>query len=145
MNHLARACERAGLIDLKQERLRKSDHLNPIADHNELRAVAAECGFAIDRITYYSPVIGAFMENVLARIAERMLARRTGHRLPAGHGDASESIRQARATAQARVRSGGMTYRLLVGVSTLMMLDVILFGRVPSGPFFACLKKTRTS
>jgi len=52
MNRLARACERVGLIDLRQERLRKSDHLNPIADHAELRAVAADCGFSIDRITY---------------------------------------------------------------------------------------------
>ena len=141
MNRLAHACERLGLIDLRQERLRKSDHLNPIADHAELEAVAAECGFAIDRITYYSPVIGAFMENVLARIAERLLARRAGPRSSTGSGDAAESIRQARATAQARVRRGGLTYRLLVAVSTLMKLDLLLFGRVPSGPFFARLKK----
>ena len=32
MNRLARGLERIGLVDIGQERLRKSDHLNPLAD-----------------------------------------------------------------------------------------------------------------
>ena len=44
INALARRLERAGLIDMRQERLRKSDHLNPLADIPELRRVAAETG-----------------------------------------------------------------------------------------------------
>ena len=39
INALAESLERAGLIDLRQERLRKSDHLNPLADIPELEAV----------------------------------------------------------------------------------------------------------
>ena len=38
VNRVARWCERLGLLDLRQERLRKSDHLNPLADHDDLRA-----------------------------------------------------------------------------------------------------------
>ena len=41
INALAGRLDRAGLIDLRQERLRKSDHLNPLADIPELRRVAA--------------------------------------------------------------------------------------------------------
>ena len=40
VNRLARGLERIGLVDLGQERLRKSDHLNPLADIPDLeRAV----------------------------------------------------------------------------------------------------------
>ena len=77
-------CERLGLIDLRQERLRKSDHLNPIADHDELVRVLAECGFQLERITYYTPIVGAFVENVIIRMAERVMTRKATRR--DGHG-----------------------------------------------------------
>jgi SAM-dependent methyltransferase len=142
VNRLASALERRGWIDLRQERLRKSDHLNPIADHAELRQVVAECGFDIERITYYTPVVGAFVENVLARMAERWMARRAakgGGRAPV---DAATASRMARASAQARVGRRGLVYRLLVATTAVMKADIALFGRSPSGPFFALLRKT---
>lgn len=151
MNRLARRIERLGWLDLRQERLRKSDHLNPIADHDELVRVARECGFTIERITYYSPVIGAFVENVLVRIAERLLTTRARRaRLAAGPHDgtdagpdaASADIRAARASAQARVKARGPLYRGLVLLTAIMKLDIVLFGRIQSGPFFALLRKT---
>ena len=39
INRLARRLERVGLIDMTQERLRKSDHLNPLADIPDLERV----------------------------------------------------------------------------------------------------------
>jgi len=141
VNRLARVLERVGLLDLRQERLRKSDHLNPLVDHDDLARVAAECGFSIERITYYTPVIGSFVENILARIAERFLARRSSTG-PADTPEAqAEAVRRARTSAQARVRKGGFTYGVLVVFSALMKLDVVLFGRLRSGPFFALLRK----
>ena len=106
VNRLAMTLERAGLLDLRQERLRKSDHLNPLTDHDDLAAVAFECGFTIERITYYTPVIGAFVENILARMAEKALSRRAA----GGGAETPErqaaAVRDARAAAQARVRRG---------------------------------------
>jgi SAM-dependent methyltransferase len=139
VNRLAAWCERLGLIDLTQERLRKSDHVNPLADHEDLARVADECGFQIERRTYYTPIVGAFIENVLARIAERMLRRRAGRRLGASIGD-EVAVKAARAEAKARA-SGGIIYVVLRGLSSVMMLDVALFGRLQSGPFFALLRK----
>lgn len=141
VNRFARFVERLGLLDLGQERLRKSDHINPLTDHDDLERVAAECGFTIERITYYTPILGAFVENVLVRMAERAMARRAASKAGAST-DASDAVRSARRTAQARVRQGGALYRLLVAISWLMMLDVVLFGRIRSGPFFALLRKT---
>ena len=66
----ARALERLGLIDMRQERLRKSDHLNPLADIPELERVASDGGFRIERIRYYTPIVGGFVENILMRVAE---------------------------------------------------------------------------
>jgi SAM-dependent methyltransferase len=142
VNRFAHLCERFGLIDLRQERLRKSDHLNPLADHEELHRVAGACGFDVERVTYYSPVVGAFMENVLARMAEKWLAGRAARTLPAASGtDTAAAVRAARRSAQARVRRGGALYQGLRGVTALMKLDLWLFGRVRTGPFFALLRK----
>jgi len=149
VNRFAAFCERRGWLDLNQERLRKSDHVNPLADHDDLARVAAECGFTIERITYYTPIVGAFIENVLVRIAEKSLARRAeraranGAAATAKHHEVSDEARkEARRTAQARVRQGGALYGALVMLSWIMKLDVLAFGRVRSGPFFALLRKT---
>ena len=142
VNRFARFCERLGLLDLRQERLRKSDHVNPLADHDDLARVATASGFRIERITYYTPVVGAFVENVLARMAERFLARRAVKKGSPNAGDEHAGIREARMSAQARVRRRGPLYWGLMTLSTLMKIDVVLFGRVRSGPFFALLRKT---
>ena len=142
VNRLASRLERLGWLDLRQERLRKSDHLNPIADHDELRRVVEECGFRLERITYYTPVIGAFVENILARMAERWLAKRSHASNGSGTADSErEAVRAARIAAQARIRRRGLTYRALVATTALMKLDVLMLGRVRSGPFFALLRK----
>lgn len=144
VNRIAHGLERMGWLDLRQERLRKSDHLNPIADHDDLARVVAQCGFRIERVTYYTPVLGAFVENILVRMAERWLARRAAARSGAS-GDPADAVREARASAQARLRRRGLTYRALVALSFLMKLDVACFGRFRSGPFFALLRKTGSS
>jgi SAM-dependent methyltransferase len=141
VNRLAAWCERHGLIDLAQERLRKSDHVNPLTDHEDLTRVAAECGFHIERRTYYTPVLGALIENVFARIVERQLQRRAARRRGSASVDPA-AVKAARADAKARVSRGGPTAAVLRILSAAMMLDVILFGRVRSGPFFALLRKT---
>lgn len=139
VNRLARCLERAGLLDLRQERLRKSDHVNPIADHDELQRVVTEAGFQLERITYYTPVIGAFVENILTRMAEHVLTRRAERR--ASGATPADATRVVRAAAKARVRRGGPTYLLLRALTGIMMLDVWMFGRLKSGPFFALLRK----
>ncbi|HUF47813.1 MAG TPA: class I SAM-dependent methyltransferase, partial [Vicinamibacterales bacterium] len=119
VNRLAAGLDRLGLLDLRQERLRKSDHVNPLADHDALSAAAARAGFRIERITYYTPIIGALVENVLVRLAERWLARRAAAAgLAADAGDEA-ALKAARAAGQARVAARGVTYRVLLGLTML--------------------------
>jgi SAM-dependent methyltransferase len=144
INRLARGLERVGLIDMRQERLRKSDHLNPLADVPDLHRVARECGFRIGRITFYTPIVGGFVENIVMRTAERAMARRAARRLT-GTGAAadvdSQAIREARTAAKERIAKSRTTYGVLRALSFAMKLDLVLFGRITSGPFFALLVK----
>ncbi len=152
INRIARGLERIGLIDITEERLRKSDHLNPLADIPELHRVAATAGFDVERIRYYTPLVGGFIENIVVRMAERIMTRRAARRL--AHGtirewepqatlDSSDqtAARAARTEAKRRIAKRGPAYVALRAATWLMKLDLILFGRMRSGPFFALLVK----
>ena len=157
INKLAQRLDRAGMIDLRQEHLRKSDHINPLADIPELRRVAAETGFRIKRIRYYTPLVGGFVENILLRLAEKRLAdgaRRANAPGTAGGTGATgadraetalsdeAALKRARAEGKRRVAESGPTRALLGALSVAMKLDLLLFGRIESGPFFALLERT---
>ena len=151
INALAGRLDRAGLIDLRQEHLRKSDHLNPLADIPELRRVAAETGFRIKRIRYYTPIVGGLVENVAVRLAEKRLAEgakraqgaagapgAAGARAPLSD---EHALKLARAEGKRRVAESGSVRAALRLVTAAMKLDLLLFGRVESGPFFALLER----
>lgn len=144
VNRVAARLDRAGLIDLQQERLRKSDHLNPLEDLDDLERTVARAGFRIARIRYYTPVIGAVVENLLLRLAERALTWWVRRRTAApGTGQAVASpdvLREVRARGKGMAGSGvtGAVLRLL---TWMMKLDVALFGRIKAGPFFVLLVK----
>ncbi len=148
INRLARGLERVGLIDMRQERLRKSDHLNPLTDVPHLERVVAAAGFRIGRITFYTPLVGGFVENIMMRVAERAMAKRAAARAPS---DASaedtdaRAIKEARTAAKAQIARSPATRGALGALSTAMKLDLLMFGRVTSGPFFALLIKERAA
>jgi SAM-dependent methyltransferase len=137
INWLARRLERVGLIDLAHERLRKSDHLNPLADIDDLDRTVAAAGFRIARIRYYTPLVTGFIENIVVRVAEQALARRAA----AQPGAREAAARETRTAAKRRIARHGPTYAALAALTWLMKLDIVLFGRIRSGPFFALLEK----
>jgi SAM-dependent methyltransferase len=146
INALARQLERMRLIDMRQERLRKSDHLNPLADIPELRRVAADTGFRIARIRYYTPLVGGFVENILMRMAERRMAKRAQRDTGIAQGAQGamtdeDALKAARAAGKERIAQSGATRALLGALTAAMKLDLLLFGHVESGPFFALLER----
>ncbi len=152
INRAARMLERVGLIDLTQERLRKSDHINPLADIDDLQAAVRASGFRIARIRYYTPLLAGLAENIGMRLAERWLTRRAlrlararpgtkdAAQAQAGAGDGA-AMRAARTAAKARVGRAGATFSVLQALTWMLRLDVAMWGRVRSGPFFALLVK----
>jgi SAM-dependent methyltransferase len=145
INTFAKQLERWDLVDLRQEHLRKSDHLNPLQDVPHLERVVANAGFRIEAIRYYTPIVGGFVENIMMRVAERAMARRAAARATTKGAGAAEAdaaaIREARTAAKQRIAAGGPTYAALRALSFAMKLDLLLFGRIRSGPFFALLVK----
>jgi SAM-dependent methyltransferase len=156
INWIAGLLHRAGAVDLTQEHLRKSDHVNPLADIPDLVRTVGAAGFSVARIRYYTPLVGGVVENLLVRTAEQWMAKRAARRA-ARHGAAvadgssgpaidvavarAAFQRAARTEAKARIARGGPVLSGLEALTALMKLDVLLFGRVRSGPFFALLEK----
>jgi SAM-dependent methyltransferase len=144
INRLARQLVRMGLIDMRQERLRKSDHVNPLRDVPELEQVARTAGFRIARIRFYTPIVGGLVENIVMRIAERALARRAARRL-SGRVSGEEAdrlaVRETRTAAKQQIARSPATYAALRVLSAAMRMDLLLFGRIVSGPFFVLLVK----
>ena len=148
INRFAQWLDRRGLVDLRQEHLRKSDHLNPLADIPELERVTCDAGFRIARIRYYTPLVGGFVENVMVRMAERALAKRAAREMTVGHHGSTQAIdvdaraiKEARTAAKQQIARSPATYAALRTLSFAMKLDLLLFGRITSGPFFALLIK----
>jgi SAM-dependent methyltransferase len=143
INAFARQLERWKLVDMRQERLRKSDHLNPLRDIPELEDVARAAGFRIGRIRYYTPIVGGFVENILMRLAERAMTRRAAARIGGRSDDDThaQAIREARMQAKETIAKSRTTYTALRALSFAMKLDLLLFGHIRSGPFFALFIK----
>lgn len=132
----ASAIERMGFADLTIEKLRKTDHLNPLMSRRHLDEVAAAAGFRVAKFRYYTPVLSSMAENIFVPVAAHAMARRTA---PAGID--REAMRAARTRAKQRVGRRGAAYRALRLMTAITMLDVTLLGRMRSGPFFALLVK----
>ena len=147
INRFARGLERVGLIDMRQERLRKSDHLNPLADMPDLERVAAA---GIPHRPH--PLLHADRRRLRREHPDARRRARDGEAGGTPHASPASarpmptpSIREARTAAKARIASSPTTYGVLRGLSFAMKLDLLLFGRITSGPFFALLEKDEGS
>jgi SAM-dependent methyltransferase len=146
ISRTASAVERLGLSDLTIEKLRKTDHLNPLMGRDHLDTVARAAGLRVERLTYYTPVFSSIAENILVPVAAHAMARRAARGKPGDRSSRSidrDAMRQARVQAKQRVAKRGMIHSVLRAMTAITMLDVTLFGRLRSGPFFALLVKDR--
>ncbi len=137
ISRLARAVERRGLSDLTIERLRPTDHLNPLHSREHLDRVAARSGFRVARFRYYTPILSRIAESILVPVVAHALARRRSGAASVDSG----ALREARLDAKQRLARRGVMFRALQLLTWIVMLDVRLLGRVRSGPFFALLVK----
>tara|TARA_B100000378_G_scaffold147243_1_gene118911 strand:+ start:695 stop:1645 length:951 start_codon:yes stop_codon:yes gene_type:complete len=142
INTFARFLERVGVLDLAHERLRKSDHRNPLADLDDLHRMLRKHRLHVIKIRYYTPLIGAFIENIMVRAGEQFLRRRAKRR-SGGQDTARPGAldRAVRTEARLWIEKRGVMYHSLRLVTWFMKLDLLLFGRIKSGPFFALIER----
>jgi SAM-dependent methyltransferase len=147
---LANGLARLGLVDPRRDLLRKSDHVKALETWPEVEAAAAAAGFDVVRVVFWNGVFQSFIDNVLMRLVERaivavrLLRRGKGAASAATspHADAlSQEAIAARTAMRGRLVRGGAANLVLQILTSLMWLDIVLFGRFRTGPYFVLLRK----
>jgi SAM-dependent methyltransferase len=139
---LSRLLRRRNIGDFHTDDLRKSDHVKVLITWPQVVGFAAHHGLAVEDVRFWNGVFQGLIDNVLVRLGEGLLLGRKAK------GQRSPNAKKQSATPPA----GGGSSRQLVSrrpairlalqaLTGLMQLDIILFGRLRSGPFFALLRK----
>lgn len=144
-NWLSRQLRRRHIGDFRADDLRKGDHVKVLATWEQLTAFAAYHGLRVERVRFWNGVFQGLIDNVLVRLGEGLLLRR---RATPSDGDTSDERRAPEAeehlvpaSARQAVSRRPIARAMLLTLTGLMQLDVILFGALRSGPFFALLRK----
>jgi SAM-dependent methyltransferase len=144
---LGRWFVRRGVYDFEREARRKSDHIKALETYEEVVAALERAGFRVVEVRFWNTVFTSFVEHVLMKLGEALLAR--GRRTPSAQvgggapvvsaGTQREIV--ARQRLRGRLNSGSPVYWALSGLTTLMELDVWLWGWLRSGPYFVLAEK----
>jgi SAM-dependent methyltransferase len=141
VNRLARRLGRAGLIDHEREAMRKADHRNPLRSHEHFDACCAAAGLRVRERRYYNVVFKAVVEDLGLRMVEQWRRRRSstdgnehGHEHVHGGQRATDGDGHGQRAAEMPGR-----FAMAVGhvLTWILKLDVVLFGGIRTGPFFA--------
>jgi SAM-dependent methyltransferase len=132
VNRLVRYLDRKGLVDNAPERERKSDHRNALASYEELDALLKGSGFEVEKIRYYNVLFKSIFEDLMLPLVEHNFYERKAPR--------EETKAQAQAHGSVKPDVGRWAHLPLGLASQIMKLDVALFGRVRTGPFFLLLR-----
>lgn len=135
VNRLARRLGRAGLIDHEREAMRKADHRNPLRSHEHFDALCAAAGLEVADRRYYNVVFKAVVEDLGLRLLERGRERRKG---PLAAAAPSSGHHVPGPPGRLALAAGG-------ALTWLLKLDVVLFGGIRTGPFFARLRPRAVS
>ncbi len=147
---LSRQLRRRAIGDFRTDDLRKSDHVKVLTTWPQVVAFAAHHGLRVEQVRFWNGVFQGLIDNVLVRLGEGMLLGRRGEvEGPEGDGKGRErgATRAAAAGLSTRqaVSRRPLARAALRALTGLMQLDIVLFGRLRSGPFFALLRKESTA
>lgn len=135
VNNFAKRLGRMGLVDSDKEAMRKSDHINAIKSHEHFDEIAKSAGLKVQERVYYNVFAKAVVEDLALKILEQRNRKKASGRSPiveAKDAPAASHIVGRRApSASVRFIARGLTQ--------VLMLDVALFGKVRTGPFFGVL------
>jgi len=135
VNSFAKRLGRMGLVDSDKEALRKSDHINAIKSHEHFDEIAKSVGLKVEARVYYNVFAKAVVEDLALKVLEQRSRKKSvGTSATAEAPDkaiTSHIVGRKAPSASARFVARGLT--------EVLMLDVALFGKVRTGPFFGVL------
>jgi SAM-dependent methyltransferase len=132
VNRLVRWLDARGLVDNAPERGRKSDHRNALRSYEQLEELLERTGFAVESVRYYNVFFKAILEDLLLPLVEHNFYSKAQN---GGEGQAAPG-----SSVSVKPDVGRWAHGPLALASQLMKLDVVLFGRVRTGPFFLLLR-----
>lgn len=142
---------RRGVYDFEREARRKSDHVKALPRFEDVEAALARAGLRVVEVRFWNTVITSFVEHVLMKLGEALIAggrEVTVDKQPAAvpvetsQGTQREIVARRRIRHQLTPRSP--VYWALWALTLLMELDVRLFGRLRTGPYFVVAEKLPT-
>ena len=137
---LSRLLRRRQIGDFHTDDLRKADHVKVLTTWPQVVNFAAHHGLVVEEVRFWNGVFQGLIDNVLVRLGEGLfLGRRKGR--AAARGDKIAAKVQAGGSSRQQVSRRPAIRFALRALTALMQLDIILFGRLRSGPFFALLRK----
>jgi SAM-dependent methyltransferase len=157
---------RVGLADFHRDQLRKSDHVKDVATFDQLRDVVAQSGLVLEQVIFWNGVFQSLTENVIAKLGESVLTkaqlrarRKAAIQAAVSHehgefgnnfgeeahshtleSEADAAAELARREAKRQIARGGLYRAGLQGLTRLMLLDLVFFGKMRTGPFFILLR-----
>ena len=138
VNRLVHWLDARGILDNGPERERKSDHRNALWSYEQLDRILEKTGFAIDDIRYYNVFFKAIFEDLLLPVVEHNFFRKPAAAAPENRRKDHSDDHDHHASTKPDV--GRWAHAPLSVATYLMKLDVALFSRVRTGPFFLLLR-----
>ncbi len=138
-----------GVYDFEREARRKSDHVKALRTYDEVEAALERAGMRVVRVRFWNTVFTSFVEHVLMKLGESLLAARRGaggaHPAPEPEQVSAGTQREivARQRIRGRLNRGSPVYWALQALTLLMELDVVVWGRLRTGPYFVLAEKVR--
>jgi SAM-dependent methyltransferase len=138
---------RRGVYDFEREARRKSDHVKALETYDDVVAALERAGLRVVEVRFWNTVFTSFVEHVLMKLGEALLAR--GRRKPVSastspDGGVSAGTQReivARQRLRGRLNPRSPVFWMLNLLTRLMELDVILLGRLRTGPYFVLAEK----
>lgn len=138
---------RRGVYDFEREARRKSDHVKALETFDDVVAALDRAGLRVREVRFWNTVFTSFVEHVLMKLGEALLAMR---RRPSSSSYASQASHVsagtqreivARRRLRDRLNRRSPVYWLLNLLTGLMELDILLWGRLRTGPYFILAEK----
>ncbi|GAC1642913.1 MAG: class I SAM-dependent methyltransferase [Herpetosiphon sp.] len=140
---------RRGVYDFEREARRKSDHVKDLATFDDVVSAMERAGLRVVEVRFWNSVVTSFVEHVLMKLGEALLARPSRTPESAAAHSLQKQGTQREIVARRKVRShltpNSPIYWALSLLTTLMELDVILFGQIRTGPYFILVEKPTSS
>lgn len=137
---------RRGVYDFEREARRKSDHIKALESWEDVEAALYAAGLRPVKVVYWNSLFTSFVEHVLMKLGEVVLARKRGDTRQAGQAGAggsngTERELVARRRIRGQLRPTSPIYWALKAITLLMELDLWLFGWMRTGPYFVLAEK----